>query len=136
MEEKNGAHACTICSLKAYINKDHQEKELAIVKNQYTYINKWVSNDQIDQKHYNHFWKAPKILDAHKHSSFGMRDAWVITVKAIFGQPHIQRQIAHYAPTNTRDTCPTFESICSNPHIKGLYIARHNNNVHQITHTL
>ena len=39
-------------------------------------------------------------------------------------------------PNNTMDTWPCLLSTCSNPHIKGLRIARHNKAVDQISHTL
>lgn len=40
------------------------KKKLCITKIEYAYVNKWVSNVQIDQKFPNHYWKTPSIFDA------------------------------------------------------------------------
>lgn len=64
-------------------------------------------------------------------------NAHEITIKTIFGQPHIQTQVTtHYFPTTPHilDTWLHIISICSNGYIIGLLIACHNNNVLQIAH--
>lgn len=49
---------------------------------------------------------------------------------------HPSKSKFHIKPNKAIDTLPHLLSICSNPHIKGFWIAKHNKVVHQIAHTL
>ena len=89
-------------------------QELRLPQSKFAYINKWTSNDQINHKLSNQFWRDLKTTNA-----------WIA-----------QTSNCTLCPNNTIDTWPHLLSTCSNPHIKGLCIARHNKAIHQIIHKL
>jgi hypothetical protein len=43
--------------------KDHETLETTSAKRKFTYVDKWLSNEQINQNLSNHFWKDDKIPD-------------------------------------------------------------------------
>lgn len=57
-------HKGEIRNLQTHINKFHCEHKLRAVEYFCTYIDKWVSNEQIYHKLSNHLWKAKGVLDA------------------------------------------------------------------------
>ena len=68
-------HTCAIRNLQTYINKDHKEKELGLAQSKFIYVDKWTSNDQINHKLSNPFWKNPGISDAQITQTLKLRYA-------------------------------------------------------------
>src|SRR5450631_3142170 len=60
-----GTHTGVIRNLQTYVNKEHKNQELKWAQSKFTYIDKWTSNDQINPKISNQFWKNLGITDAH-----------------------------------------------------------------------
>ena len=46
-----------------YINKYHRKQALQITISKFAYVGKWESNEKINQKLSDHFWKAVGIHD-------------------------------------------------------------------------
>lgn len=83
-------------------------------------------------------WKAPRITNAKIAQTFKFSYAQYIdnhrnNILWPATQPKLKM---HTMPNKVIDSWPYLLSTCSNEHIKGLYIARHNNVVHYIIRTL
>jgi hypothetical protein len=50
--------------LQTYLTKHDQEKNIAIMTNQFPNISKWTTNSDIDNELSNDFWHNPLITDA------------------------------------------------------------------------
>ena len=110
-----------------------------MAQNKYPYIEKWLSNDQINQKISNHLWKHNKITDAQITQTLKFIYAQYMgnhRKKNIFWPLKFQNPICTLCLKNGRDTWPHLLSMCKHPYMKGLRIARHNKAVHLITQTL
>jgi hypothetical protein len=68
-------HDGAIRNLRTTITKEHGTPEAAIAKNKFPYVDKWLSNDQINHKLSNHFWKNEKATDAHISQTLKFRYA-------------------------------------------------------------
>ena len=95
-----------------------------MAQNKYPYVEKWLSNDQINQKLSNHSLKFQYAQYMGNHR------------KNIFWPLKFQNPNCTLCHKNDRDTWPHLLSMCEHPYLKGLKIARHNKAVHLITQTL
>ena len=131
-------HEGAIRNLHTTITKDHEIHEIALAKNKFPYVDKWLSNDQIKQKLSNRFQKSENVIDAHISQTLKFRYTQYVGNH----KEHIFWPLKHKNPNctlchkNDRDTWPHLLSTCENPYRKGLRIARHNKVVHLITRTL
>ena len=125
-------HDGAIRNLYTTITKEHGTREAAIAKN------KWLSNDQINHKLSNHFWKNEKTTDAQISQTLTFRYAQYMGNhrKNIFWPHTHQNPNCTLCYKNNRDTWPHLFSMCENPYLKGLRISRHDKAVHLITQTL
>ena len=107
-------------------------------QHKYPYVEKRLSNDQINQKLSNYFWKNIKISDAQITQTLKFRYAHYIGNhrKNIFWPLKFPNPNCTLCHKNDRDTWPHLLSMCKHPYLKGLRIARQNKAVHLITHTL
>lgn len=80
-----GTHIGTIRNLQAYINKNHQQKELRLAQSKFTFVDKWTSNVQINLILSSHFWKVHGITNTQI-----LLRPWATTARAFFGQSHYQ----------------------------------------------
>ena len=53
-----------IRNIHKFIIKEHNNREMAIAQRKFPYVEKWLTNKQINQKLSNHFWKNKKVTDA------------------------------------------------------------------------
>ena len=58
-----GTHDGAIRNLRTFITKTHDTLETALAINKFPYVDKWLSNTQINQKLSNHFWNNDQIPD-------------------------------------------------------------------------
>jgi hypothetical protein len=58
-----GTHDGTIYNLRTFITKAHDTLETTLAINKFPYVDKWLSNTQINQKLSNHFWYNDQIPD-------------------------------------------------------------------------
>jgi hypothetical protein len=56
-------HDGAIRNLRTFITKEHGNRETSLAKHKFPYVDKWLSNIQINQKLSNHFWQDEKIPD-------------------------------------------------------------------------
>ena len=54
-------HDGAIRNLHTFIMKDHENRETTSARQKFPYVDKWLSNEQINQKLSNHFWKDDKV---------------------------------------------------------------------------
>lgn len=138
----NGVPTCTHtgakCNLQTYINKEHKDQELRWAQSKLTYIDNWTSNNQINHKLSNQFWKHPKITDVRITQILKFQYAqYMGNHRKNFLWPNIYpNPNCTLCTNNAIDTWPHLLSTCSNQHLKGLRIARHNKALHQVAHTL
>ena len=127
-----------IRNLHTFVTKAHNYREVRTTQNKYPYVEKWLSNDQINQKLSNHFWKNNKITDAQITQTLKFSYAQYMGNhrKNIFWPLKFQNPNCTLCHKNDRDTWPHLLSMCEHPYLKGLRIARHNKAVHLITQTL
>jgi len=98
-----------------------------------------LSNDQINHKLSNHFWKNVKITYAQINQTLKFRYAQYMGNhrKKNICWPH-----THQSPNCTlchkkdRDTWPHLLSLCEHPYLKGLKISKHDKAIYLITQTL
>ena len=64
-----------ICSLRTFITKEHGNCETKSTKIKYPYVNKWLSNIQINQKLSNHFWMSDQVPDTQVTQTLEFRYA-------------------------------------------------------------
>jgi transposase-like protein len=114
-------------------------QELGLAQSKFTYIDKWTSNDQINHKLSNQFWKNPRITNAQITQTLKFRYAQYM------GNHRKNLFWPNLFPNPKCTLCPqqyhrkhghTYSLHVQTPHRKGLCIARHNKGVHQIAHTL
>ena len=127
-----------IQNLHTFVTKAHDYREVRMAQHKHPYVDKWLSNDQINQKLSNHFWKNNKISDAQITQTLKFRYAQYMGNhrKNIFWPLKFQNPNCTLCHKNDRDTWPHLLSICEHPYLKGLRIARHNKAIHLITQTL
>lgn len=72
-----------------------------MAKNEFQYVDKWLSNEQINHKTCNYFWNAPIILDARitQRLNLDMHNIWGTTRKSYFGLTHPTPIIHNTQPT-------------------------------------
>ena len=111
---------------------------MAFAKNKFPYVDKWLSNDQINHKLSNHFWKNEKVTDAQISQTLKFRYAQYTGNhrKNFFWPRTHQNPNCTLCHKNDRDTWPHLLSMCENPYLKGLRVSRHDKAVHLITQTL
>src|ERR1700738_2077621 len=133
-----GTHDGAIRNLRTFITKEHENRECALAIQKYPYVDKWISNKQINQKLSNHFWKSKQIPDTQITQTLKFRYAQYMGNhrKHIFWPLQFQNPNCTLCQRNDRDTWPHLLSTCEHPYLKGLRIARHNKAVHLITQTL
>ena len=54
-------HDGAIRNLHAFVTNAHDNREVRATQNNFPYVDKWLSNTQINQKLSNHFWKNYRI---------------------------------------------------------------------------
>ena len=57
-------HDGAIRNLHTFVTKAHDNHKVRAAQNILPYVDKWLSNTQINQKLSNHFWKNKKVTDA------------------------------------------------------------------------
>ena len=131
-------HEGAIRNLHTFITKEHENREIALAKQKFPHVDKWLSNDQINQKLSNHFWKGDKVPDTQVTQTLKFRYAQYMGhhKKNIFWPLKYQNPNCTLCRTDDRDTWPHLLSTYEHPYLKRLRIARHNKAVHLITHTL
>jgi hypothetical protein len=82
-------HDEAIWSLHTFINKEHMIRETAMGKHEFTYVNMWVSNEQINHKLSNSFRKARGIHNAQITPNSNC-DAWENTKTTYIGHSYPQ----------------------------------------------
>jgi hypothetical protein len=118
--------------------KDHVNRETTLAKQKSPYVAKWLSNEEINQKLSNHFWKNDKVPDTQITQTLKFRYAQYMGNhrKNIFWPLKYQNPNCTLCRTNDRDTWPHLLYTCEHPYLKGLRIARHNKAAHLIAQTL
>ena len=108
------------------------------VMNRFPYVDKWLSNEQINQKLSNHFWKNVNIPYTQITQTLKFRFAQYMGNhrKNIFWPLKYPNPNCTLCHNQDRDTWPHLLSTCEHPYLKGLRIARHNKATHLITQTL
>ena len=131
-------HDGAIRNIHKFIIKAHDNREVANAQNKSPYVEKWLTNKQINQKLSNHLWKIKEITDAQITPTLKFRYAQYMGNhrKNIFSPLKFQNPNCTLCHKNDRDTWPHLLSMCEHLYPKGLRIARHNKAVHLITHTL
>jgi hypothetical protein len=131
-------HDGAIRNLRTFITKEHNNRETSAAINKFPYIDKWLSNTQINQKLSNHFWYNDTIPDTQITQTLKFRYTQYMGNhrKNIFWPLTHQNPNCTLCRRNERDTWPHLLSTCEHPYLKGLRIARHNKAVHLITQTL
>ena len=119
-------------------NKRTQKREFVTTKAKFPYVEKWLSNTQINEKLSNHFWKNEMVTDAQITQTLKFRYAQYMGNhrKIIFGpltHPNPKCTLCHL---NDKDTWPYLLSTCEHSYLKGIRIAQHNKAVYLITQTL
>ena len=66
------------------MNKYHRKQDLRIAKFKFAHVDKWVSNEQINQYFSNHLWKASSIFDAQITQTSDMGNYQNICPKHLF----------------------------------------------------
>jgi len=95
-----------IRNLHTFITKTHDYQGVRIAQHKYPYVDKWLSNDQINQKLSNHFWKNNKISDAQITQILKFRYAQYMgnhKKKTFFGPSYTKTPTVHYA-TKMKET--------------------------------
>ena len=64
-------HNGAICNLLTFETKEHGNGEAKSTKRKFPYVDKWLSNNQINQKLSNHFQKNKNVLDAQITQTLG-----------------------------------------------------------------
>ena len=131
-------HDGAIRNLHTFITKEHKSRITALAKQKFLYVDKWLSNEQINQKLSNHFWKNNNIPDTQVTQTlkFGYAQYMGNHRKNIFWPLKYQNPNCTLCRTNDRATWPHLLSTCEHPYLKGLRIARHNKAVHLTTQTV
>jgi hypothetical protein len=86
-------HDGAIQNLRTTIIKEHGTREAATTKNKFPNDNKWLSNDQINHKLSNHFWKNIQISQTLK---FRYAQYMGNHRKNIFGHTNTKTPTAHH----------------------------------------
>ena len=109
-----------------------------MAKSKFPYVDKWISNTQINQKNINHLWKNKHVTYAQITQTVKFRDAQYMgnRRKNIFWPLTHQNPNCTLCPRNDMDTWPHILSTCEHPYLKGLRIAIHNKTLYLITQTL
>ena len=112
--------------------------QLNLAKREFTYVNKWLANKQINQKLSNYFWKNDHMPDTQITQTPKFRYAQYMGnhSKNIFWPLKYQNPNCTLYQNNDRDTWPHLLSTCEHLYFKGLRITRHNKAIHLITQTL
>ena len=84
----------------------HRNHESEAAKNEFTYTDKWLSNNQINHKFSNHFWKAERVTNVQITQILTFRYAQYMGnhMKNIFWPSHTKIPIAHCTITMTHHT--------------------------------
>ena len=103
-------HDGAICNLNTSITKEHRTRKTTLAQNKFSYVDKWLSNDQINQKLSNRFCKNNKVADAQISQMLTFRYAQYMGnhMKNIFGPSHTKTPTAPYAITTTKTHGPIF----------------------------
>ena len=100
-----------IRNLHTFVTKAHNYQEVRTAQNKYPYVKKWLSNDQINQKLSNHFWKNNKISDAQITQALKFRYAQYMgnqRKKTSSGLSNSKTPTAHYATKMTETHGPIY----------------------------
>ena len=124
--------------LKHIHKKKHENYEATLAKRKFPYVDKWLLNEQINQKLSDHFWKNVSVPDSQITQTLKFRFAQYMGNhrKNIFWPLNYPNPNCTLCHNNNRDTWPHLLSTCGHPYLKGLRIARHNKATHLITQTL
>ena len=117
--------------------KPLKKPKIASAKRKFPYVDKWLSNEQINQKLLITYGKMTKY-PTHKLPKLcdlDMPNTWATVGKIYFG-PLNTNPNCTLCRTNNRDTWPHLLSTCEHPYLKELPIAIHKTTVHLITKTL
>ena len=114
-----------IRNLHTFITKAHDQQEVRLAQHIHLYVDKWLSNNQINQKLSNHFWKNNKITYAQITQTLKFQYAQYMGnhKKHIFWPLKFQNPNCTLCHKNDRDTWPHLLSMCEHPYLKGLRIA-------------
>jgi len=125
-------HDGALRNIHKFVTKEHANREMAIAQRKFPYIEKWLTNEQINHKH---FSKNKKISDAQITQTLKFRYAQYTGNhrKNIFWPLKFPNPNCTLCNKNDRDTWPHLLSVCEHPYLKGLRIARHNKAVQFIT---
>ena len=131
-------HDGAIRNLHTFITKEHENRETESTKRKFPYVDKWLSNKQINHKLSNHFWKDDKVPDTQVTQTLKFRYGQYMGNhrKNIFWLLKYQNPNCTLCHNNDTNMQPRLLSACEHPYLKGLRIARHNKALHLITQTL
>ena len=68
-------HDGAIRNLHTFVTQAHKNREIGMAKSKFPYVDKWVSNTQINQKISNHLWKNKHVTDAQITQKLKLRYA-------------------------------------------------------------
>lgn len=74
------------------------------------YVNKWLSNEQINQKLSNQLWKSKHVSDTQitQTLKLDLHNTWATIEKIYFGPSNTKIPIVHYAKATTETHGPTY----------------------------
>ena len=130
-------HDGAIRNLSTFIAKTRESYEATLATRKFPYVDKWLSNEQINHKLSNHLWKNANVSDTQITQTLKFRFAQYMGHhgKNIFQPLNYPNPNCTLCRNNDRDTWPHILSTCEHPYLKGLRIARHNKATHLITQT-
>ena len=124
-----------ICFLEKHIIKHDKKHNLNILATNFPNIDKWIANEEIDDKLSNEFWKNPIITDAQKTCLLKFRTGQYMG--------HARKQLFFGIEAYPSITCPICNSTdpdtwfhvllkCQQQHIHALITKRHNKAVWEL----
>jgi hypothetical protein len=91
-------------------------------QNKFPYVDKWLSNKQINKKPSNYLWKNKKVTDAQITQTLNFRYAQYVgnhlkkrKRKTSFGHSNSKIPTAHYATKTTKTHGPTYYQSVNTP---------------------
>ena len=108
-------HNGAIRNIHKFVIKAYNNREVIIAQIKFPYVDRWLSNKQINRKLSNHLWKKKKVTDAKIIQILKFRYAQYMGNhrKNIFWRLKFQNPTAHYA-TKMTETCGPIYYQCAN----------------------
>ena len=103
-------HNGALRNLHIFVTKAHDNHEVMVAQNKFPYVDKWLTNKQINQKLSNQIWKKQKVMDAQITRTLKFIYAQYMgnLKKNICGLSNSKTPTAHYATKTTETHGPTY----------------------------